>query len=86
MMICEHCGNRRVTMPRGLCRSCYDTPCIKRLYPCVRLAFRGLGLAAPHSQPALPTSALPGSEAKIRVLEERALRGETLHHPGDAQA
>jgi hypothetical protein len=33
--------------------------------------------------PAEPTDALPGSEEKIRVLAQRAERGEQLWHPLD---
>ncbi len=35
--------------------------------------------------PAEPTTALPGSEEKIRVLAERFARGEDLWHPDDAR-
>lgn len=30
-----------------------------------------------------PTDAVPGSEAKIRVLSDRVLRGQSLWHPRD---
>ncbi len=33
--------------------------------------------------PLCPTDAIPGSEAKICVLEERRARREALHHPAD---
>lgn len=36
-----------------------------------------------HPLPAEFTRELPGSEAKIRVLEGRAARGESLWHPDD---
>lgn len=34
-------------------------------------------------RPAEPTDALPGTEGKLAVLEQRAARREQLHHPGD---
>lgn len=36
--------------------------------------------------PIFPTCALPGTEAKIRIMRERAERGEQLHHPRDARS
>lgn len=36
-------------------------------------------------RPQEPTEALPGSADKVRVMEERAKRGESLFHPEDAQ-
>ncbi|MBL8796683.1 MAG: hypothetical protein JNM56_22465 [Planctomycetia bacterium] len=35
--------------------------------------------------PAAPTNTAPGSEARIRVLEERFARGWSLFHPDDAR-
>ncbi len=35
--------------------------------------------------PIAPTRALPGSEAKMIVMRERAGRGERLFHPEDAR-
>ena len=32
-----------------------------------------------------PTAALPGTEEKVRVLEERARLGQALWHPLDAK-
>lgn len=31
----------------------------------------------------LPTQSIPGSEAKIRVMIERAAMGQPIFHPGD---
>jgi hypothetical protein len=36
------------------------------------------------AMPQEPTTAAPGSEAKVQVLMERASRRETLFHPNDA--
>lgn len=35
--------------------------------------------------PATPTHHLPRTPGKIAVLQERAARGEILHHPDDAK-
>ncbi len=35
--------------------------------------------------PLWSTSSLPGTEAKIRVMEWRVKRGQMPHHPGDAK-
>lgn len=35
--------------------------------------------------PPEPTCHLPGTEAKMRVMEERLEQGYHLHHPGDAR-
>ena len=42
-----------------------------------------LDYAGPISLPGQPTDALPGTEEKIRILTERASRGEALFHPKD---
>ena len=39
--------------------------------------------AGPARLPARPTSALPGSEDKVKVMEKRANRREQLFHPHD---
>jgi DNA-binding XRE family transcriptional regulator len=39
--------------------------------------------AGPARLPARPTSALPGSEEKVRVMEKRAMKREVLFHPHD---
>lgn len=52
-----------------------------------KYARRGPGVGRFRCRPASsPTSALPGSEEKIRVFEERVARGEDIFHPDDAQA
>lgn len=52
-----------------LCRACARRPVVYRDGRC-------------HRCPA-PTAALPGSEAKIRVLEDRAGAGQELFSPDD---
>jgi hypothetical protein len=35
--------------------------------------------------PSYPTSAMPGSKVKLRIMQLRVERGEHLHHPLDAR-
>ena len=86
-IICRHCQHeRRGIDRRGLCRICYRNPHIRRHYgkmPTVE----GLGSGnAKLPMPSTPTDARPGSEDKIKVLEQRALAGEQLWHPKDRTA
>lgn len=85
--ICKHCGKNKVNRPRGLCWSCYYTPGVKDQHPSTsKYARRGRGnLTGDAPMPLAPTLATPGSEEKIRVLEERVRRGESLWHPSDAK-
>lgn len=47
-------------------------------------AHRGLqGKNATPPYPPYPTKAIPGTEAKIRVMEERVADGYQPHHPHD---
>ena len=83
---CRHCRHPKVTRPRGLCWRCYAEPGVRDQYqstskfaarPDVRDSYSTRPL------PATPTTAQPGSQAKVQVLRERAARGEALHHPLD---
>jgi len=85
-MLCRHCQQSPVHRPRGLCWSCYYAPGVRALYPSTsKFARRGVAngfIAAPLPQ--FPTSALPGSEAKMLILEQRAALRQELFHPDDA--
>ncbi|MFM7152440.1 MAG: hypothetical protein ACKO23_21645 [Gemmataceae bacterium] len=85
-MLCRHCQKVRPNRPRGLCWSCYYKPGVRDQFPSTsKYARRGLGNGC--RRPALadrPTNALPGTEEKLRVLEDRASRGLSLWHPQDA--
>lgn len=79
---CRDCKRRPVTRNLGLCGRCYQDPAVRAIYttqtpPEVpdRYGFQPL--------PELPTDARPGSEAKISILEARALTGSQLWHPRD---
>lgn len=84
---CRHCGLKFSSRPRGLCWTCYYTPGVPDQYPSTSpYAYRGIANDNSSSPlPAEPTGAAPGSEEKIRILCERAARGELLFHPGDAR-
>lgn len=86
-MICQHCQKSPVTRPRGLCWVCYYTPGVKGQYgPVSKYGRRGVGTIAKRTPTdgRLPTplpDLVPGSEAKIAVMAERAARRESLFHP-----
>ena len=85
-MFCRHCGQARVNRPRGLCWSCYYKPGVRDLYPSTsKFARRGVcDFNGRCVLPPAPTDALPGTEDKVRVLEERARMRQSLWHPEDA--
>ena len=81
--MCRHCGNPRSRRPRGLCWTCYESDVIRGLYEPKNP--NGYGPTGTYRL-AEPTDALPGTEEKVRVMEDRAARGLALFHPDDAQA
>ena len=84
---CRHCRQRYSCRPRGLCWPCFGDPAVRDLYPTAitRTSRRGVGNeAGGYVPPSEPTDAAPGTPEKIEVLAERAGRGESLWHPGDA--
>jgi hypothetical protein len=85
-MKCRHCHKANSSRPRGLCWACYYTPRIRDHYPSTsKFARRGVGnfnSDAPLAD--YPTEAIPGSEAKIRILIERAHSMKSLFHPLDS--
>lgn len=85
-MLCRHCKRTRSNRPRGLCWSCYYKPGVRERYPSTsKFARRGISdFLGKTPLPQTPTLAPPGTEAKIRILAERASRRETLWHPDDA--
>jgi hypothetical protein len=80
---CRHCGRLTPVAPRGLCRPCYLAPHVRSLYPPAR-AGRDPALGGLAPMPTEPTTALPGTPAKVAVLCRRAAQGEALWHPEDA--
>ena len=84
-MLCRHCEKVKSNRPRGLCWSCYYTPGVREQYPSTsKFARRGVKDFNGRTKLGEPTSALPGSEEKVRVLMERARLGLSLFHPQDA--
>ena len=94
MNLCRHCQQKKANRPRGLCWNCYYTPGLKEHYPSTsKYASRRAKGQTPAPEdfegraplPRRSTDAEPGSEEKIRVLEERARLGLALFHPRDVQ-
>lgn len=89
MFICKHCDKvYRCNRGRGLCATCYYTPEIKVLYPPGNTNGSGRRSEWADRNPvrpaAYPTSHPPGTFGKMDVMAERAMRGESLFHPHDA--
>ncbi len=86
--LCRHCHAAIICRPRGLCWVCYHTQGIRDLYTATsKYGRRGVGNgddARPLAP--LPTAALPGTNEKLAVLEERARLNLRLWHPLDARA
>jgi hypothetical protein len=85
LAVCLNCRTRRANRPRGLCGICYRHPPTREQYPELAPTAEdspgGNNYTPPL--PAGPTRAQPGTETKIRVLEERRARGLQLWHPHD---
>ena len=85
-MLCRHCQKVKSNRPRGLCWSCYYTPGVRELYPSTsKFARRGVKDFNGRARLPEPTDALPGTPAKVAVLELRARLGQQLWHPLDAR-
>jgi hypothetical protein len=84
--LCRHCRWKPATRSRQLCRRCWHDPAVLALYPPDdgKFSHRGVGIGNGKAPLPEPTDARPGTEAKVRVLEERARRREQLFHPQDA--
>jgi hypothetical protein len=85
-MLCRHCNRVPSNRPRGLCWSCYYRPGVRDLYPSTsKFARRGVeDRVGRVPLPDAPTGAMPGSEAKVLILMERARKRQSLWHPADA--
>lgn len=83
-MLCRHCSNKKVSRPRGLCWRCFRTPGVKEKYVSGNpKAHRGVGNRAGESLPTAPTETPPKSPERLKVMMERAERGESVTHPRD---
>ena len=93
LYLCLHCHKnlRRKTRggvrcgSRGLCRTCYYVPEVRERYPRLRNTIDEDVVWTPERLPAEATEARPGSEDKIRIIQERLARGESLFGPRDVQ-
>lgn len=85
LKVCRHCHKCKVNRPRGLCWHCYYAPGVKDLYPSTsKYARRGIGNLTGISPLPAPTMFPPGTPERIAEVSQRALRGEALNHPKDA--
>ncbi len=85
-MLCRSCNRNNANRPRGLCWSCYYRPGVRERFPSTsKFARRGVDdFNGQASLAPAPTPALPGTPAKVAVLEERARLHQALWHPLDA--
>ena len=84
MNLCRNCQRVSASRRRGLCWSCYHAPGVREKFPSTsKMGRRGVGYRG-NILPE-PTDAPPGTEAKVRVLEERARLGQALWHPLDSR-
>ena len=83
LRLCDHCQLLVANRPRQLCHRCYACRSIRRLYRKRTKDFSG---RCRHDRrlAMTPTTALPGSPAKLLVFEQRYRRREQLFHPHDA--
>lgn len=93
---CRHCKTGRASRPRSLCSTCYDNPAIREANPSTSKFGRrydkddrkqggGWGDNETPTKVGKPTTALPGSELKLRELRRRVRYGFQLFHPHDAR-
>jgi hypothetical protein len=67
-----------------LCFHCYNLPGVREQHPSTsKFARRGAGTGNRNALPPTPTTAIPGSEAKVAILEARCQAGFALWHPAD---
>lgn len=84
---CRNCGKLRAHFARGLCRGCWQRKSIREQFPQIKLKKENPYLT--QGKLVLPehaTDALPGTEAKILVLQQRAAEGTLLFHPLDVKS
>lgn len=84
---CAHCKCTRKIHARDLCKKCYRVLEIRFMYS-THLKRNRSEIPDSYGErplPSEPTQYLPGTEEKIRVMAERAIRGEQLFHPDDAK-
>jgi len=82
--LCRHCRRRKITegAVHGLCFACFGEPSIRVGY--MDVPFEKL-MGDKRRLARRPTSFLPGTQGKIRVMRRRVKRGEQPCHPDDAR-
>lgn len=80
---CRHCEINKAVRPRGLCAVCYYLPGVRERYDRDICNRRGVGVSGYQLPLPTPTTAAPGSEAKVQELMRRAEGGRQLWHPDD---
>lgn len=84
--LCKACGWNNGYRPGGLCQKCYLTPAIRAKFPAnsdSKYARRGVRTPKGRRPQPEPTTAAPGSNAKVAELARRAQQGLQLWHPQD---
>lgn len=84
---CAHCKRVLSIAARGLCSKCHREPAIRDKHEPQTdgTGRRGLCDAYGTKLATFPTQELPGTPKKMKVMEQRAERGESVFHPLDAK-
>lgn len=85
---CKHCGKVGLTRSRGLCYACYQNYEIRKQYGSYTKVpfgseFNLDSRSRPLPLPDQPTEAVPGSEQKVAIMEQRLQSGRSIFHPHD---
>lgn len=80
MSECNHCRRRGRIFARGLCWICWQDKRIRCRHSDLRVTDTMDAQQAPE-----PTDAIPGTERKLQILEQRAAQSLALFHPEDAK-
>lgn len=86
--VCLECRMEKWHQARGLCRTCYYTPSIKKRYAMLGRGATGLQPLRKENNkrprlPKRPSLDRPGTESKLATMEKRFARGEAIFHPLD---
>lgn len=79
---CIHCRRRAASRPRLLCGPCYHNMRIRNKYPTLGKYTQDTNAQSQYAR--RPTDAIPGSEAKIRIMMDRVDNGLSAFHPFDS--
>jgi hypothetical protein len=80
---CRHCQRYVFLRPRKLCCPCFKNLAVRALYPTATKHARDHYRDPPPAPE--PTTAPPGTRAKLAVLAARVAAKVLLHHPEDAK-